>query len=555
MLGGCAALHASPAGDPRLNSLDVQATAGGIGSLSPAFSETAFDYTLQVQSDINEVAVVLGTRHGSAFNMNLNGDSVTSGVPHVVKLAVGDNPVRVEVKDRTNMRAVYTVTITREDIRPVVDSFKKMTFHDPATGVTMGYRLFVPEGYDSTRSYPLVLFLHGAGESGSDNEHQLTANQGATIWAKPREQARHPCFVLAPQNPKDPEATSPEDFGRRGWTTLLRRGFADPFKSEPALETAFRVLQQVMADYRIDRKRVYATGLSMGCFGVFAMNVDHPDAFAAVVGICGGLDPAKAAALADKPVWVFHAAQDPIVDVRFSRETVKALREAGGKPRYTEYGREVYFAPAAHWSWVPAYASSEMKDWLFAQSRFDVSMRSRGQRPGHRRVGRGGLVRRPRLSFTARAPSVDVIGIGEGFASALARPHANDVLDRIDEDDPITLLPRARCLHDRLHRPFDIALAENDVELDFRQHVLVQVGVSPGMLLAAQAPVAPDLKDVHADDPDLRKGLAYRVQRLFPDNGLDLAKHHALLFWPRLFASDDHAPYAIRLERVHGSFP
>ncbi len=99
------------------------------------------------------------------------------------------------------------------------------------------------------------------------------------------------------------------------------------------------------------------------------MNVDHPDTFAAIVGICGGLDPARAAVLADKPIWVFHAAEDPIVNVRFSRDTVKALRAAGGKPLYTEYGKEVYIAPTAHQCWIPTYASGEMRDWLFAQSR------------------------------------------------------------------------------------------------------------------------------------------------------------------------------------------
>jgi predicted esterase len=369
LLGECAVLRPSPAGDPRLSDLDVQATAGGIGSLNPAFFEGAFDYTVDVQSDIKEVAVIPRIKTGSAVSMILNGESASFGVPRMLTLAVGDNPVRVEVKDRSGRSAVYTVTIKREDIKPVVDSFKKKTYHDPATGVTMGYRLFVPEGYDSTRSYPLVVFLHGAGESGSDNELQLTANQGATVWAKPREQARHPCFVLAPQNPKDPEATSPDDFGRMGWTTLMQWGFAEPFKPEPALETAFTVLRQVMADYNVDRNRVYATGLSMGCFGVFAMNVSHPDTFAAIVGIAGGLDPAKAAVLANKPIWVFHASEDPIVDVRFSRDTVRALKEAGGKPRYTEYGKEVFIAPTAHQSWVPAYASSEMRDWLFEQSK------------------------------------------------------------------------------------------------------------------------------------------------------------------------------------------
>jgi predicted peptidase len=369
VLGGCAAMRTSPTGGPRLNGLDVQATTGAATALSPAFSESEFNYSVEVQSDIGEVAIIPRANGRPPFRISANDEVALSGVPLKVPLEVGDNQVKVEVKDRAGRKVVYTVTIKREDIRPVVDSFKKLTYHDPSTGVTMGYRLFVPEGYDSTKSYPLVLFLHGAGESGSDNELHLTSSQGATVWAKPREQERHPCFVLAPQNPKDPAATAPGDFGRMGWTTLMSKWFSAPFDSEPALQTAFAVLQQVMADYNVDRNRVYATGLSMGGFGVFAMIVDHPDTFAAVVGICGGLDPTKAAVLANKPIWVFHSAEDPIVDIRFSRASVQALRDAGGSPRYTEYGKETYIAPTAHQSWVPTYASSEMRDWLFEQSK------------------------------------------------------------------------------------------------------------------------------------------------------------------------------------------
>jgi predicted peptidase len=369
MIGGCAGLGTTSAGDPRLSGLDVQATAGGLGALSPAFSESVFSYTVDVQSDIGEAAIIPRVKVPFASRISVNGEAASSGAPLKLRLAVGGNPVRIEVRDSAGRNAVYTVTITREDIRPVVDSFKNLTYRDPETGMTMGYRLFVPEGYDPARSYPLVLFLHGAGESGSDNEIHLRASQGAAVWAKPQQQARHPCFVLAPQNPKDPKATSLIDFGRMGWTTLLRKGFDDPFVPEPALRTAFAVLQKVMGDYSIDRKRVYATGLSMGGFGVFAMNVDHPDTFAAIVAICGGLDPVRASALAGKPIWIFHAAKDPIVDVRFSRNSVQALRRAGGSPRYTEYGKEVYIAPTAHLSWVPAYANAEMGDWLFEQSR------------------------------------------------------------------------------------------------------------------------------------------------------------------------------------------
>jgi predicted peptidase len=348
-------------GAHRLSGLTVLGPAGATGALTPAFRENTYNYSVDVQSDIDEVAIV-PRMAGAGAIVTVNRQSASSEMPPKVTLAVGDNVVSVKIENRLRASTVYAVTIRREDIQPVVDTFKKMTYRDPGTGMTMGYRLFVPPGYDRTKSYPLVFFLHGAGESGNDNEMQLTANQGATIWAKPPEQARHPCFVLAPQNPLG-------DSGRKGWTTLIRLGFGDPFRPEPALATAFAVLQRVMADYNVDRKRVYATGLSMGGFGVFAMNVDHPDTFAAVVGICGGLDPARAAALANKQIWVFHASKDPIVDVRFSRETVKALKEAGGNPRYTEYGAEAYLAPTAHQSWVPAYASAELRDWLFQQSR------------------------------------------------------------------------------------------------------------------------------------------------------------------------------------------
>ncbi len=366
--GSLAVLDASAAG-PHLSGLEVRATAGGISALSPAFSQSVFSYTIDVQSDIAEAVVVPAVRDGSTLKVSVNGEPFSPETPPHVPLVVGDNAVRIVARDGAGRASAYVVTIRREDMRPVVDRFRKLSFHDPSTGVTMGYRLYVPEGYDASRRYPLVLFLHGAGESGSDNEVQLTANQGATVWAKPQEQARHPCFVLAPQNPKDPRATSPGDLGRMGWTSLMRYGFYNPFKSEPVLKAVFALLQRVEADYSIDPDRVYSTGLSMGCFGVFALNVDHPDTFAAIVGIAGGLDPARAVVLAKKPIWVFHGSQDLVVDVRFSRDTVKALRGAGGSPRYTEYGTDVYIPTNGHPSWVPAYASREMKDWLFEQTK------------------------------------------------------------------------------------------------------------------------------------------------------------------------------------------
>jgi predicted peptidase len=351
---------------PALGDLEVKATEGGIGVLAPPFSRGTFDYHVDVQSDIGEIRVTPRSA-GDKTAVTVQGRQVSSGESVKVPLETGENVVRIEVSSRGG-RALYSLTVTRQDMSPVVRRFKKLSFQDPGTGVTLGYRLFVPESPGPAGGYPLVLFLHGAGESGSDNEAQLTANQGATVWARPEEQARHPCVVLAPQNPKDPAATAAWDFGKNGWTSLMGHGFGQPFDPEPSLRAAYALLRKVMEQYPVDPRRVYATGLSMGGFGVYAMAAEHPGTFAAVVGICGGLDPSRAAALAGTPVWAFHAEEDPVVPVRFSRATVTALKQAGGNPRYTEYGPRVFFSPDAHVSWVPTYANREVRDWIFQQN-------------------------------------------------------------------------------------------------------------------------------------------------------------------------------------------
>jgi predicted peptidase len=95
----------------------------------------------------------------------------------------------------------------------------------------------------------------------------------------------------------------------------------------------------------------------------------HPAEFAAIVPVSGGGDPARLKTIAKIPIWIFHAAKDPTVGVGFSRNSVAALKRAGGHPKYTEYPAGAYFYPSAHYSWTSAYATAEMRDWLFAQSR------------------------------------------------------------------------------------------------------------------------------------------------------------------------------------------
>jgi len=360
----CSILAVSPAfadsvKDAKLGDLSIYVT-GGV-KLSPPFSSEQTQYNVYVNSDIGNV-VIKATVASPEGRLKINDGEVASGADYAAKLITGENKFEIRVTGFHGASQKYTLYITRENIQPVADKFLKAMYTDPETGATMPYRLFVPENYDPAKAYPLVLFLHGGGERGSDNEAQVMANQGATVWAKPEAQAKHPCFVLAPQ------ARNTWDGGftvTRGEDNKVSLGRVLDVSTD--LDMAEKVLEKVIATYNIDKNRIYATGVSQGGFGVWNLNEKYPDLFAAMVPICGGGDPAQAYKLKNKPIWAFHAEGDPIIPVSYTRNMVSALRALGSSPLYTEYPKETYIFPVAHFSWVLAYQTTEMRDWLFAQ--------------------------------------------------------------------------------------------------------------------------------------------------------------------------------------------
>jgi predicted peptidase len=236
----------------------------------------------------------------------------------------------------------------------------------------MPYRLFVPQNIDPSKKYPLVMFLHGGGENGTDNEKQLHGTEGATIWAKAAEQAIRPAFVLAPQSRPYRSDDPTQPLGGFGITrnAQAERYMGEALKPSADVKMAVKVLEKVLADYPgVDRKRVYVTGLSQGGFGTWNIALLRPDLFAAAVPIAGGGDPALMQRLVNTPIWAFHGAADPVVPVTYSRDSVAALRTLGGQPRYTEYPEGTYFEPYEHFSWVYAYSNEEMRAWLFRQAK------------------------------------------------------------------------------------------------------------------------------------------------------------------------------------------
>lgn len=226
---------------------------------------------------------------------------------------------------------------------------------------SMPYRLYVPEGYDPRKAYPLVLYLHGSGGRGNDNLKQLMTNDGAVIWASPEIQSKEQLFVLAPQGREEWDGGFGLTRDQHNNINLNR-----VFEVSTDLYISYEVLQQVRENYTIDEDRLYSVGVSQGGFGTFNLNMMYPDLFAAMVAIAGGGDREQSHLLVDKPMWIFHAEDDQVIPVSYSRNIVEELRRLGGNPIYTEYlANEKY----NHASWVPAFKNIELMNWLLKQSK------------------------------------------------------------------------------------------------------------------------------------------------------------------------------------------
>ena len=208
--------------------------------------------------------------------------------------------------------------------------------HKDDDGKESKYVVFVPHGYTGEKPVPVVMFLHGAGSTGDDGKKQVSGI-AAEIRRKEKE---FPAIVVFPQSQKRTWRADSED-GKR----------------------AMAILAETEKTYKVDDKRVYLTGLSMGGFGTWSLAAAHPDKWAAIVPVCGGGDTKAAAKIKDLPCWCFHGDADPTVKVDLSRNMIKAIKDAGGSPKYTEY------PDVKHDSWTKAYASKELYTWLWEQKR------------------------------------------------------------------------------------------------------------------------------------------------------------------------------------------
>ena len=195
---------------------------------------------------------------------------------------------------------------------------------------TVSYWIFLPKSYDKKKDWPLMLFLHGAGERGSD------LNQ-VKKWGPPKrvgEEKNFPFVVISPQCPKN-----------KRW---------DPMQLHSLVE-------HVAASHKIDRLRMYCTGLSMGGYGTWAMIAKYPKLFAAVAPICGGGDPSTAKKITEIPIWAFHGGADRVVPPLHSQAMIDAVKKAGGT-----MAKLTIYPGVNHNSWSKTYANDKVYEWLLS---------------------------------------------------------------------------------------------------------------------------------------------------------------------------------------------
>lgn len=221
--------------------------------------------------------------------------------------------------------------------------------------VVYPYAVYVPRDWTPKQRWPVILFLHGAGERGSDGRRQMQIGVASAIRSGPE---RIPAIVVFPQAPD----------GQR-WI------------GAPA-DAAMAALREAVREFHGDRSRIYLTGLSLGGFGTWHLALAHPDTFAAIVPVCGGIVPHGSATsvlqspltasasdpyaltaerLRHIPIRIFHGADDTVILPSESRTMFAALRAAGADVQYTEY------EGVGHNAWDRAYGDAQLWTWLFAQ--------------------------------------------------------------------------------------------------------------------------------------------------------------------------------------------
>lgn len=232
-----------------------------------------------------------------------------------------------------------------------LDHFEKKTYTNDSEGKLL-YRMMSPAKVEEGKKYPLVIFLHGAGERGDNNTAQLV--HGMKDFASKENREKYPCFVIAPQCPKGQQ-----------WANVAWSAEKHTIREEPSqsMKLVLELTDKTIKSLPIDTNRVYITGLSMGGFGTFDAISRRPNLFAAALPICGGGDEKTASKIKSIPIWIVHGDADRVVKPSRSQNMFDAIKEAGGKPKLT------MMKGVGHNSWTATYANPKTFEWIFSHKK------------------------------------------------------------------------------------------------------------------------------------------------------------------------------------------
>ncbi|NKI33484.1 alpha/beta hydrolase-fold protein [Croceivirga thetidis] len=248
--------------------------------------------------------------------------------------------------------ALFTFHLTAQDF----DLFEKKKF--VSDDGELPYRILLPKDFDSSKKYPLLLFLHGAGERGNDNESQL--KHGAELFLRDSIRQKYPAIVVFPQ------CATNSSWARIGFSnTGGQNQFVFYERAKPTAEMVLLegLLDELSKTFKISRNQRYVGGLSMGGFGTFELVNRNPKLFAAAFPICGGANPKIAPRLKKLDWWVFHGDADDIVPPKYSSQMVDALKKVNARVTYNLYPE------VKHNSWDYAFKEPELLPWLFSKAR------------------------------------------------------------------------------------------------------------------------------------------------------------------------------------------
>jgi len=237
-----------------------------------------------------------------------------------------------------------------------VSAYQKKVYKK--NGQTMPYRILLPRDYDPSVKYPLLLFLHGSGERGNDNEAQLVHGSGLFLKDETRDHFR--AIVVFPQCAAGSSWAKLDTEG-----DFPNREFIFYKDSEPTNDMVLLegLLKHLKKNYKLDKNRIYVGGLSMGGMGTFELVRRNPRVFAAAFPICGGANPEISKKLRKPVWWVFHGKSDKVVPEKYSAQMVEAMKSKGINIKYSVY------EGVGHNSWDNAFAEPELLSWLFSKSK------------------------------------------------------------------------------------------------------------------------------------------------------------------------------------------